>query len=348
MSSFDSLTVLLAGGLLTAGCHARERSVAQEAPAPKPHSRGTRGTDSVTAKPAASATLPDAFASAPGSVSADDHRPAGYSLLFADEFDGPALDRTKWCTRYIYGGGPRPQKPDAECEQNGEGTLDFLNDEQQRYRDVDEAGKTLHAFASGALTLTATKLPGSAHYASAMIRSKRLFKPEAQRSLYITARVKLPSVQGTWPAFWLNSDRDGQGKLQWPPEIDIFEAPLNGKEDRENMLHVGAIAQGRAKEFSYRHPSFDEKWQNYLADGSLRNTWIETAIEWTTTSVCYFVDGLKIMCEKYRWVRPDGSEAPSAHLLLNLAVGGSWAGRHGIDDARFPVGFAIDFVRVYG
>lgn len=34
-------------------------------------------------------------------------------------------------------------------------------------------------------------------------------------------------------------------------------------------------------------------------------------------------------------------------MLLNLAIGGQWAGRHGIDDAAFPQGLEVDYVRVY-
>jgi hypothetical protein len=35
------------------------------------------------------------------------------------------------------------------------------------------------------------------------------------------------------------------------------------------------------------------------------------------------------------------------YLILNLAVGGAWAGRAGIDDAGFPARLEIDYVRVY-
>ncbi len=38
--------------------------------------------------------------------------------------------------------------------------------------------------------------------------------------------------------------------------------------------------------------------------------------------------------------------APPAHIILNFAVGGQWAGRYGIDAAQFPQAFSIDYVRV--
>lgn len=276
-----------------------------------------------------------------------DFHPAGYRLVFAEEFEGNALDRGQWCTRYIYAGGPAVQTPDPACTPDGKGTLDFLNDEAQRYRDVDVKGKPLHEVGGGRLTLVATKSPELDHYESAMIRSKRLFKPEPTKSLYLTARVRLPSIRGTWPAFWLNSDRDAQGKLAWPPEIDIFEAPVNDREDRVEMLKVGAATRGRPRNMYFMHADFSAKWRTYHAQRSLRDRWVESGLEWTNEGVCYFLDGIKLMCEEYRWVHVDGRQAPAAHILLNLAIGGEWAGRHGIDDARFPARFSIDHLRVY-
>jgi len=35
------------------------------------------------------------------------------------------------------------------------------------------------------------------------------------------------------------------------------------------------------------------------------------------------------------------------HLLLNLAVGGTWGGAQGIDTAIFPQAMEVDYVRVY-
>ena len=51
--------------------------------------------------------------------------------------------------------------------------------------------------------------------------------------------------------------------------------------------------------------------------------------------------------ENYRWVYNGGEQAAPAHVLLNLAIGGGWAGRYGIADARFPTSFDIDWIRVY-
>jgi beta-glucanase (GH16 family) len=288
-----------------------------------------------------------------GSRAADSH-PAGYKLVFADDFAGTELNRSLWCTRYVYGGGSKLQVKDAECQRNGDGTADVLNDEVQRYVDFNSHGERMHTLASGVLTLRATKTgTGDAPYEAAMIRSKRLFKPSAETSYYVTARVKLPNVRGTWPAFWLNSDRKPDGTTNWPPEIDIFEGALNEKEDTEFMLRVGAQIRSSAqtasgkREITFSAPGFNTRWNTYKSTRSLRDTWIETAVEWTTSAVCYFIDGYKVMCENYSWNYNYGDSAAPAHVLLNLAIGGSWAGRHGIADKKLPAHFQIDHVRVY-
>ena len=39
-------------------------------------------------------------------------------------------------------------------------------------------------------------------------------------------------------------------------------------------------------------------------------------------------------------------DAPQ-YLLVNLAIGGAWGGKQGIDDSIFPVEYRIDYVRIY-
>lgn len=285
-----------------------------------------------------------------------DFHPSGYTLWFSDEFNGTQLDRTTWCTRYIYGGGPAPQLPDPECQRNGEGTLDFLNDERQRYVDTNRSGQTMHVVQNGVLTLRATKTRTNdtyASYESAMIRSKRTLAPSSSTSYYLTARVRMPDVKGSWPAFWLNPDRKADGRIDWPPEIDIFEGALNEGEDTKDMVRQGSQNKGglqtasRAHEITFHAPEFETTWKNYFAGRSLRDVWVEIGAEWTSTAICYFVDGYRTMCENYRWVNDAGNPTGPAHVLVNLAIGGNWAGRYGVADEKFPTKLDVDYVRVY-
>jgi Glycosyl hydrolases family 16 len=223
---------------------------------------GTRVTKSLRSPGAVTVTLERPATVAAVLAAPADFHPAGYALEFADEFDGTSLDRTKWCTRYLQGGGTPLQVQDDACiPAIGWGTLDFLSDEQQRYVDFNTLGEAMHVVGGGTLTLRATQTGTDAYasYQSAMIRSKQMFRPSSTTSYYITSRVMLPNVRGTWPAFWLAPSRNPDGSVYWPPEIDIFEGALNETWDtartgvarrrptptRPPMQHLSTMSTGR-------------------------------------------------------------------------------------------------------
>jgi beta-glucanase (GH16 family) len=252
--------------------------------------------------------------------------PEGYALVFNDEFSGTALDRRRWFTRYIYGSE----------------SLDRLNDENQRYTDNDN-----HRVQGGTLSLVARKLkrsqPSGINFESGMIRSDF-----TARYGFYEARVKMPSAVGTWAAFWLNSDVSENGRLGHPPEIDFFEFVNNGKDDKVNKIHSAATRTPTGvAHFSYKHQHFIEKHQDYRAPFDFDDAFHTIGTEWTPTELTLYVDGLKIYTRSFEWKYKDGELAGPAHVLFNLAVGGQWAGRYGIDDDAFPQALVIDWVRVY-
>ncbi len=252
--------------------------------------------------------------------------PAGYLLAFNDEFNGSSLNRAKWFTRFIYAGG----------------TSDRLNDEQQRYRDNSN-----HVVADGVLKLIARRVrTGSADgidYESGMIRSDW-----TTRYGYFEARVRMPAGIGLSSAFWLNSDVSEFGRLAWPPEIDIFEFVNNGVEDTRDMIHSGVVdARGLAASYAFKHPSFDSTWTFWRAPYDFSGGWHTIGAEWTPDALTLYVDGERIYTRNVRWNYSDGSAAAPAHIILNLAVGGQWAGRYGVDSSVIPQALEIDWVRAY-
>lgn len=307
-----------------------------------------------------------------------DHHPRGYRLIHADEFRGSALDRGRWCTRYMYDFGTESPAEWARIHpsclgrdpETGTllGTLDTLGgngtapgQEAQVYRDVNRDGRPMHTVQHGYLSLhaTATRLDQPhLKYESAMIRSKREFQPTADDPLYLTARVRQPDVVGTWPAFWLAGGYgDGTVRPPWPPEIDILEGPYNLGGNGANVLWTAVQTYYDREQFpdgppqgpiriTHQDPLFDGN--AYRAPESLKDRWIEVAAEWYPDSVCWYLDGLKFACKTYTWVANEGPDVTNpAALLLNLAVGGPWAGANGVDVDRFPVTYDIDHVRVY-
>jgi|GEM_PF-668989 len=253
--------------------------------------------------------------------------PPGYGLVFNDEFSGTALNRKKWFTRYIYASE----------------TLDRLNDENQRYADNGN-----HRLAGGVLSLVATRAklskPSGLNYESGMIRSDFTV-----RYGFFESRVKMPSGLGAWAAFWINSDVSESGRLGHPPEIDFFEFVNNGKDDKVDKIHSAATRtpDGFEPQFSYKHERFIEKHQDFRAPFHFDDAFHTIGAEWTPTDFTLYVDGLKVVTRTVQWKYKDGELAGPAHVLLNLAIGGQWAGRYGIDDAAFPQALAVDWVRVY-
>lgn len=249
-------------------------------------------------------------------------RAAGFSVVFRDEFDAASLDTDKWATRYVY----------------ADGTMDHLNDEQQRF---GESGN--HVVKDGALSLVAKAL-GNGRYASGMIRSRQTFYYG-----YYEARVLLPTARGVWPAFWLNSDYDADGRLEWPPEIDVFEYVINGSTEHSDMIHSGVVVGGskrRGGEWLYRDPAFNQQWTFFKSPVALNTAWQVVGLLWKPGSVSFFLNGQKLYTRAYQWLYDDDMQAGPAHLLFDLAIGGGWAGSSGVDDPKFPQAFKIDYVRV--
>lgn len=287
-----------------------------------------------------------------------DFAPAGYdTLVLADEFEGASLDRSTWCTRLPFGGGPALQIPDAECTKFiGQGTGDYANEEEnQRFRDINALGQDLHVVSDGTIKLTATDTSSREFqpFEAAALRSKFVFNPDEDSSYYITSRVILPDALGVWPAFYLNPSLEPDGQAVWPPEIDIFEGPINGSAAENNTTvwqHAqvqGAQTDSGTTEWTYSAPGFETSFGYWVAGENLRERWIEIGAEWTAEQVCYFVDGFKTACENYRWVTNDGAAANPATVVMFLAIGGPWAGRNGIDEAAFPLALEVDYIRVY-
>ena len=266
--------------------------------------------------------------------------PDGYTEVWGDEFNDRNLDTSKWWTRIIY----------------GEGWTDHLNDEQERYRENNN-----HVMTGTTLQLVARKVhdggPKAANYESGMIRSKATFK-----YAYFEARIKVPSQKGTWPAFWMTSDADEKGHATWPPEMDVLEMANNIKNDKPDMMHIGAVVQP-GKNGS---PSPWDGTRLFAADSSILQTqglglaayyhapfrfcddFHVFALLWQSDdTLTWYCDGVKLMQGRYKWVTYGGHDAPDAHIILNLAIGGNWAGRFGIDDAAFPAALEVDYVRVY-
>jgi beta-glucanase (GH16 family) len=261
-------------------------------------------------------------------------------VIFEDTFRGGGLDQGKWWTRYIYGG------PD------GPGTLDYLNDEVERFRETGN-----HKFDNNGLHLTAEprsdQLGGL--YPSGMVRSKSLFDLASGEEFYFECRAKVPAGQGIWPAFWLSSDAREPGVMEtalWPPEIDIMEIVNNGVEDTTTMLGCRCqVNDWNSNPQKYEGQEADQNfnWEYtvWYAPFDFAHDYHLFGLHYKRPNFTFYCDRSMIYAGVYDWVWNDRQPAPPAHVLCNLAIGGHWAGRHGIDDRAFPQALDVDYIRVY-
>ena len=231
-----------------------------------------------------------------------------------------------WSDEFDYEGAPDPEKWGYDLGGNGWG-----NGELQYYTDRRENSNV----ANGILTITALREDyGSNSYTSARLvtKSKGDWK---YGKVEVMARV--PSGRGTWSAIWmLPTDWEYGG---WPEsgEIDIME-------------HVGYDPTrifGTVHTEAYNHSTGTQKGSNRIVS-TAETEFHLYSIEWFQDRIEFFIDDIKYFT--FTNENKTYEEWPfdkRFHLLLNIAIGGSWGGAQGVDNTIFPTSMEIDYVRVY-
>jgi beta-glucanase (GH16 family) len=251
-------------------------------------------------------------------LSDDTYQPGDdWTLVWADEFDGETIDQSNWNYQVLEAG--------------------TFNEEWQRYTDSSENAY----IEDGCLVIKA--IHESDEHGLDQYTSARLNTAGKQSWKYgkIAARAQLPYGEGLWPAFWMlgaNIDENG-GDTPWPEcgEIDIYE--LYGSKDdgvvEANIHYAGSDG----KHASLKAPHFK------LKEGKFADNFHVFELEWTEKEIIWLIDG-----EKYASAQITSEDRSEFHeeffILLNIAVGGTWAGRPD-ETTHFPQFMYIDWVRVY-
>lgn len=235
-----------------------------------------------------------------------------FRLVWSDEFDGPA-----------------GQSPDASKWGYDIGT-DWGNDQLEFDTDRPE---NVSLDGDGNLAIVARKESYEGqNYTSARIVTRGLFEPTYGR---IEARIKLPTGQGLWPAFWmLGNDIKTVG---WPQcgEIDIMEYRGQHPKAVSGAVHGPGYAGGNPLGRGY-----------VLDEGRFDTSFHTFAIEWTKNRIDWYVDK-----DHYLTVLPEHASGEWVfdhpfYIILNVAVGGHWVGSPD-SNTTFPQTMLIDYVRVY-
>ncbi len=234
-----------------------------------------------------------------------------------------------WSDEFDYEGLPDPARWSFDTAGNAWG---WGNNELQCYT----AGELRNAeVKDGILTITAQREDRDGfRYTSA-----RLVTRGHGDWLYgrVEVRARLPAGRGVWPAIWMLPSGETSGG--WPSggEIDIMEnvgydpATIHGTIHTEAYNHLKGTQRGASTEV----PGCSEGFHLY-------------AVEWEPDEIRFYADG------KHFFTFPNEGatyrEWPfdkPFHLILNVAVGGSWGGQHGVDDSVFPAVMAVDWVRIW-
>ncbi|MEP3891067.1 MAG: glycoside hydrolase family 16 protein [Hellea sp.] len=247
--------------------------------------------------------------------------PDGYELVWADEFDTQGLpDAAKW---------------DYDTSRNKDG---WWNEERQYYaKSRSQNARTENGYLIIEARKDGDQLSSFPDYGGQEYSSARLFtKGKASWKYgYFEMRAKLPCGRGLWPAIWTLPEDPGQ----WPDsgEIDIME-------------YVGHDS----KTF---HATVHTRDYNHIIKTQIGDTvTIPTACSrfhthsllWTPKAITVALDG-----RPYFRYENDGKGHGSwpfdqaHHIILNIAVGGTWGGQKGIDAKAFPAQMEVDYVRVY-
>ncbi len=244
--------------------------------------------------------------------------PPDARLVWQDEFEGKSLNLDKWS---------------FDTVRNKQG---WHNGELQYY----SAGRRQNTrVANGVLTIEARHESlssaadwGGQHYTSARIVSKGAGWTYG----FYEIRAKLPCARGTWPAIWmLPADLK-----KWPDdgEIDIMEQV--GAEP--NLIYASLHTQ------LFNHVLKTQRSAQRKLPTSC-SAFHRYQLDWRPDSITIGVDDRGIL--RVRNDQPGGKGAwpfdVPFHMILNLAIGGDWAGAKGIDDAAMPQRMIVDYVRVW-
>ena len=246
--------------------------------------------------------------------------PAGYHLVWHDEFNGTELNEDDW--------------------NREEHKVGWVNHELQEY--IPSAD---YAFVkNGELVIQPTKTEdedGNVSYVSGRVNTQN--KHDIKYG-WIEARLKVPQGKGYLPAFWMMPQEE-EHYGQWPKcgEIDIMEVLGDNITTNYGTVHYG-------------EPHKQNQGTYTLQDGDFANEYHTFAIEWEPGLIKWYCDGEQYY-ETNDWFTKyqGGPEKPYPapfdqpfHVILNVAVGGDWPGD---PDENTPFdergAMYVDYVRMF-
>jgi beta-glucanase (GH16 family) len=235
--------------------------------------------------------------------------PAGWQMVFSDDFNGQSLDTSKWSTSMEFPGthGPR---------YHNEFYLSYTLDEDVVVADGQLHLRTERRMVSGEEPI------GLFDYSQGLVSTRDHYTFTYG---YVEIRAKYPGGKGMWPCFWLMP----QDETAWPPEFDIAEY-YGGQQKMHHGLAHGTMSE--------------TKWDSSGdTETDFVNDWHTIGLEWTEGRAVWYVDGIA-----RKTVTADYVPRVPMYVILSNSVGSVKSPASAPDEATvFPNDFAIDYIRIY-
>jgi len=255
-------------------------------------------------------------------------------LWSATNVMGPATNKMKlvWSDEFNTGSTPDPTKWGYDL---GDGCPDICgwgNNELQYYTADRKENARIE---NGKLIIEARQEKmGSRDYTSARLKSKMKGDWTYGR---IMVSAKIPKGTGVWPAIWMLPTDWAYGGWPASGEIDIME----------NVGYLPDTIYGSIHTKKFNHVIGTQVTKGVYST-TLNTEFHEYGIEWDKQKVDFLFDGHVFQTFRNNH---EGSESwpfdQAFHILLNVAVGGNWGGKHGVDVSIWPQRMEVDYVRVY-
>lgn len=150
-------------------------------------------------------------------------------------------------------------------------------------------------------------------------------------------KAKLPKGRGSWPAIWMLPTDWFYGNWPNSGEIDIMEHVGYDQNRVHITIHTKAL----------NHLLGTQKGANKIINTATDEFHVYR-VDWASYGIRGYIDDEKIFEFMNQGAGSDYWPFDKRfHLILNIAVGGSWGGAMGIDDTIFPATMEVDYVRVF-
>ncbi len=238
---------------------------------------------------------------------------AGWSLAWADEFEGPEIN-SEWWTHEI-----------------GNGDNGWGNNELEHYTDATENSR----IEDGKLVIEARNDSWNGQqYTSARMITKGKQNFQICRA---DIRAKVPYGQGIWPALWMLGENINE--KGWPAcgEIDIMELVGHQAATTHSTVHWGSNFDNHkytGKSYSLTGEIFNDRFHVFSVVKEYNRLY-------------FFVDD--ILTFEFTAQDLQGQPNPfndSFFFIFNVAIGGNWPGNPD-ETTVFPQFMEVDYIRVF-